>query len=71
MKTQNIEIPKISDKDLKERMSRIKCVKPCMSGTDGRPRSTMEESSRWFDLFESISHCNPRKEAFNFNENST
>lgn len=70
METQEINIPEISNQVLQERIDKIKWVQPCMSGIDQKPYKTEETDSKWFDLFETISFCNPRTQAFNFDENS-
>ncbi len=69
MKTAEIVIPEISDEALAERLGRIKFVTQAMSGLDGKPYLTEEQDKKLFDLFYVESNVDPRKQAFNFDEN--
>lgn len=69
MITEKIKIPEISDSQLKERMEKIKFICPAMQGTDGKIHHTDEQDQNLFDLFYSISKVDPRKKAFNFDDN--
>ncbi len=64
------KIPEISDKILAQRMKQIKYVKPAMQGINGKIYTTSEEDEKYFDLFYVKNHCNPRTQAFNFEEGS-
>jgi len=69
MKTAEIVIPEISDEVLVERRGRIKFVTQAMSGLDGKAYPTEEQDKKLFDLFYVESNVDPRKQAFNFDEN--
>lgn len=62
------KVPKISDADLKKRMSQIHWVVQGMSGVDGKFYGTEEQDKNLFDLFSVTVSCDPRTQAFNFTD---